>query len=116
MPIWRLIPVDLADPNWEASSHRAPAVVRAPDEAAARAVAEAAFGVRSRFAATKGMRVPPWSRSGLVRAALVEDSIHAADGPNEVLEPSFDQDLSSRRAPKEPTTIKRRGRAHRVTR
>ena len=30
MPIWKLTPIDLDDPNWEASSHRRLIVVRAP--------------------------------------------------------------------------------------
>ena len=38
MPLFRLSPVDLSDPNWEASSHRAAAIVRARDESAARTI------------------------------------------------------------------------------
>jgi hypothetical protein len=45
MTIWQLSPVDLSDPNWQASSHRGPAIVRAPDEKTARDVAQSAFGV-----------------------------------------------------------------------
>jgi len=111
MRVWRLLPVDLADPSWEASSHRGPAVVRAPDEESAREVAEAAFGVRSRFAPGKGMRMPPWKRSDLVRAVVDEHSVYAAEGPHEVLEPSFDHDLVSRPPVKEPKMEKHRGRA-----
>lgn len=47
MPIWRLIPVDLTDPNWEASSHHAPVVVRARHAERARAIAQRAFGAPS---------------------------------------------------------------------
>ena len=36
MPLWKLQPLDLSDPNWEASSHRGVVVVRAPDEETAR--------------------------------------------------------------------------------
>ena len=49
MPVWKLTPIDLDDPNWEASSHRSAAVVRAPDEDAARAAAAKAFDVATRF-------------------------------------------------------------------
>ena len=54
MPVWKLTPTDLSDPNWEASSHRGMAVVRAPDEAAARAAAAEAFDVPTRFPPTGG--------------------------------------------------------------
>jgi hypothetical protein len=108
MPVWRLVPVDLLDPNWEASSHRGPVVVRAPDEASARATAEAAFGVKSRFAPGEGMKVPPWTRPELVRVVLLEQSIHPAEGLTEVLEPSFDRDIASRPPVKKPRTKRRR--------
>ena len=29
MPLYKLSPADLSDPNWQASSHRAAAIVRA---------------------------------------------------------------------------------------
>jgi len=89
MPIWKLTPIDLDDPNWEASSHRALVVVRAPSEASARDAAEEAFGVPTRFPPGKGMRVPPWMRSELVRAEIIDSPIYAAEGPTEILEPSF---------------------------
>ncbi|OFW72274.1 MAG: hypothetical protein A2W02_03915 [Alphaproteobacteria bacterium RBG_16_64_48] len=90
MPVWRLIPIDLDDPNWEASAHRGLVVVRAPSEASAREEAEAAFGVPTRFRPGKGMRVPPWMRSELVRAEIIDTPVYPAEGPTEVLEPSFD--------------------------
>jgi len=93
MPIWRLEPCDLQDPNWEASSHRGPVVVRAPSEDTAREAAEKAFGVKTRFATGRGGHAPPWRRPQLVHARIIESAIYAADGPVEVLEPSFQQDL-----------------------
>lgn len=89
MPIWKLTPIDLDDPNWEASSHRGLIIVRAPNEASARKAAEEAFGVQTRFPAGKGMRVPPWTRSELVRAEIIDSPIYSAEGPTEVLQPSF---------------------------
>jgi hypothetical protein len=89
MPIWRLTPIDADDPNWEASSHRGLVIVRAPNEASAREVAEEAFGVPTRFPPGKGMRVPPWMRSELVRAEIIDSPIYPAEGPTEVLEPFF---------------------------
>jgi hypothetical protein len=89
MPIWKLTPIDLDDPNWESSSHRGLVVVRAPNEGSAREGAEKAFGVPTRFPPGKGMRVPPWMRSELVRAEIIDSPIYPAEGPTEVLEPFF---------------------------
>jgi hypothetical protein len=91
MPIWRLSPVNLADPNWEASSHRAAALVRAPSEEAAREVAQGAFGVKTRFNLT-GAVITPWKRPEMVRAERIRDDRFAPDGPAEVLSPSFETD------------------------
>jgi hypothetical protein len=97
MPIWRLIPIDPLDPNWAASSHRAPAVVRAPDERLARKTAAEAFAVQVRFMPGQGIRVPPWRRKQSVRAERVRESPYPDEGPAEVLEPSFDLDLTKGR-------------------
>jgi type II secretory pathway component HofQ len=96
MPIWRLEPCDLNDPNWEASTHRGTAIVRAPSEAAARETAEKAFGVKTRFAPGKGLHLAPWLRPQLVDAKIIENTIYAEEGPDEVLEPSFLRDLPHR--------------------
>ena len=88
MPIWRLTPLDLHDPNWQASSHRSVAVVRARDETQARATAAKAFDVKTRFAPRKGLSAPPWKRAALVKAEPIEDSRYEAEGPAAVLEPS----------------------------
>ena len=89
MPIWKLTPIDLDDPNWETSSHRRLIIVRAPNEVSARKAAEEAFGVQTRFPAGKGMRVPPRTRSELVRAEIIDSPIFSAEGPTEVLQPSL---------------------------
>jgi hypothetical protein len=89
MPVWKLQPLDPSDPNWEASSHRAPVVVRAPDEEAAREAAQQAFGVKTRFSPGAGVIAPPWTRPSLVAAERVRDPRYDEDGPTEVLEPSF---------------------------
>jgi osmotically-inducible protein OsmY len=95
MALWRLSPVDLSDPNWEASSHRGAAIVRAPDEKTAREVAQSAFGVQTRF--RRHLRlIAPWTRAELVQADHIEDPRYDPDGPSSVLVPSFDADLASR--------------------
>ncbi len=89
MAIWKLTPLDLKDPDWEASSHRAMAIVRAPNEQAARDAAQAAFGVKTGFKPGHGVTAPPWLRPSLVGAEKIVDGRYDPDGSTEVLEPSF---------------------------
>jgi hypothetical protein len=89
MAVWSLIPVNLDDPNWEASSHHGPAIVRAPNEAQARAVAAEAFDVKIGFRPGQGMHFPPWTRPVLVKAERIDDPRFEGEGPPEVLEPRF---------------------------
>jgi hypothetical protein len=89
MPVWKLTPIDLLDPNWEASSHRGTVVVRAPDEAAARTAAAETFDVATRFPPRGGAKFPPWHSSALVNAELIEDARYEAKGPTAILDPVF---------------------------
>jgi hypothetical protein len=89
MPLWKLQPLDLSDPNWEASSHRGLVIVRAPDEEEARDVAQRAFGVKTRFSPGAGVQAPPWTRAALVAAERTEDERYEQEGPSAVLQPSF---------------------------
>jgi hypothetical protein len=87
MPLWELTPVDLLDPNWEASSHRGRVIVRAVNEDAARDKAERAFGVKTRFKPGAGVRSPPWKRPALVKAEVIRDERYEEKGPAEILFP-----------------------------
>lgn len=89
MSLWKLEPLDLSDPNWEASSHRGLVIVRAPDDEAARDAAQRAFGVKTRFSPGAGVTAPPWKRASLVSAERVHDQRYEEEGPTEILEPSF---------------------------
>ena len=89
MPIWKLTPLDLSDPNWQARCHQGIAVVRARDEADARATAAKAFDAKMRFRPGKGQRFPPWKRARLVRVERIDDKRYEAQRPAAVLEPSF---------------------------
>jgi hypothetical protein len=100
MFIWKLTPVSTEDPMWQASSHRGPLVVRAPDEESARAVAQRRFGVPTRFPVGTGLAGAPWKRPNLAVAEIVEPSRHDRNGPLEVLEPSFDTDLKAQPPPR----------------
>jgi hypothetical protein len=99
MFIWKLTPVATDDPLWLASSHRGPVVVRAPDEASARAAAQQEFGVAARFPPGTGIVGAPWTRPNLVRAEILEGSRHTTDGPLAVLAP-FETDLAAQPPPK----------------
>ncbi len=96
MPLYKLRPIDLTDPNWEASSHRAAAIVRARDEKAARAIAAEAFDVSTGFRPGRGLRTPPWTRPELVTLERIEDPRWEEEGLDEVLYPSFEADLKSK--------------------
>jgi hypothetical protein len=89
MAVWKLTPIDPTDPNWQASSHREIAIVRAPNELAARAAAAKAFDVATRFPPHAPVRVPPWTRAALVKAEAIADPRYDAEGPTEVLHPTF---------------------------
>jgi hypothetical protein len=88
MALWELRPVDLTDPNWEASSYRGIVIVRARNENAARRAAQDAFGVKTRFRAGAGVTAPPWTRPDLVTAETIEDPRYDPEGPTEVLYPA----------------------------
>ena len=45
MPIWTLEPLDLGNPNWEASTHKGRVIIRAENEKKARFLAAKAFGI-----------------------------------------------------------------------
>jgi len=89
MTLWKLTPIDPLDPNWSASSHRGPVVVRARDEKAARALAAKAFGVTTRFPPQAGIHAPPWTRASCVSAEHIKDERYPSQGPAEILEPTF---------------------------
>ena len=89
MPLWKLQPLDLSDPNWEASSHRGVVVVRAPDEETARDEGERAFGLKTRLAPGAGIKAAPWKRALLVSAERVRDQRYEEEGPDRGSRTSF---------------------------
>lgn len=88
MAVWELTPIDLLDPNWEASSYRGRVLVRARSAAVARALAARSFSVSTRFPPGRGVMAPPWTRSSLVKAVRIEDVRFPGPGPDEVLDPA----------------------------
>jgi hypothetical protein len=96
MPLWKLHPVDLADPCWKASAHRGLVIVRARDEQHAREAAQKAFGVKAGFPLEGGIIAPPWLRPDRVTAEIIKDLRFDAEGPEAVLVPSFERELMPR--------------------
>lgn len=93
MQLWRLTPIDLSDPHWEASVYRAPVTVRAETEERAREIAALAFGTAVRVWPSKGPRYVPWRHTALVACRTLEDASFKREGPEEILDPAdYDQD------------------------
>ena len=70
------------------SSPRGAAVVRAPNEAAARKAAVDAFDMPTHFP-PRGAKIPPWRSPAPVMAEQIEESRYDAKGPTEILDPRF---------------------------
>ena len=88
MQLWKLTPLDLSAPNWEASTHKGPVIVRAPNEVAARKEANNKFGhAASKQPIGDPVRHPPWDHDSLVSAETINDERFEVEGPTEVLDP-----------------------------
>lgn len=89
MKLWKLSPLDPEDFNWAASTWKAPAIIRAPNERAARAAAALAFGIATQRAPSGEIPSNPWRQDDLVRSEEVDDPRWPADGPVSILEPDW---------------------------
>ncbi|SRR5260221_14755252 len=87
MALWKLTPIDVANRNWEASTIKAPAIIRAPTEEIARAAASAAFQIATFLEPGTEMRHPPWKDPGLVNAETIEDARWPSTGDVAILDP-----------------------------
>ncbi len=89
MPLWKLTPIDMENPNWEASTHKGEVIARAETEEKARSLCVSAFGT----GATKGhvgatiIPYPPWKYPEHVLCQLTEIDIYEAEGPDAIFEP-----------------------------
>ena len=83
MPIFRLQPIELRNPRWNATSWRHSAIVRAANVDRARAVAQRAFS----FGTPTSQSIPPWTDERLVDCFRFDGSGYPEDGPDEVLDP-----------------------------
>lgn len=90
MPIFELTPIDLNDPDWRCSTHRAPCVVRADNEQNARLAATLAFGIAVRKESGDPTPVNPWNQQNKAKAHEVTEHGFAEDGPQIVVAPTGD--------------------------
>ena len=74
MPIWNLEPIDTADHNWRCSDYAGTAIVRAPDDLTARAVADGAFSIAALYVPGAETPMPPWGYKHLVSCERLETS------------------------------------------
>ncbi len=91
MPIWQLDPIDTEDPNWEASTYRGRVIVRAPDEGAARDIAQRAFAKAATRPLGEEVRVAPWRDALGVSAKLIRGEQFDEHGPDTILFPEWAQ-------------------------
>lgn len=85
--IWRLSPKDPNHANWEASTYKAPVLVRAPSERIARWRAKIAFSIATQRKPGCDIPICPWCFEDFVSAERLNADAGVIDGPTEILEP-----------------------------
>lgn len=88
MPVWRLTPVNLTDPDWSGSSWKAPVIVRAPSEKDARRMAKRRFLTSPRKLNGRHPAANPWKQPVLVLAEQIHNPRWPVEGPAGVLVPA----------------------------
>lgn len=73
MPVFKLTPIDLDDPNWKCSMHSRPCLVRAEDEDQAREFATVEFKIGVGRNRELKVRKSPWKDSDLVECTETAD-------------------------------------------
>ncbi len=88
MPIWTLEPLDLEDPNWEASTYKGQVTVRAKNERKARFLAAKAFGTTRHATLDQPLQITPWHYTGSVSCCqLLPSSEYSEEGEDDILGP-----------------------------
>ncbi len=89
MPIWTLEPLDLEDPNWEASTYKGQVTVRAKNERKARFLAAKAFRIAIQATHDQPLQITPWHYTGSVSCCqLLPSSEYSEEGEEGVLGPT----------------------------
>lgn len=87
MTIWKLKPTDVETDQWNSSTHKGEAIIRAEDEVQARMQAQFSFAIAQRMQKGKGPPFPVWNRSEFVVCSRLDDWEGAIEGKTEVLYP-----------------------------
>lgn len=87
MRIWKLSPLDTSARDWEASTYRGIAIVRAKSEEEARLCAMQRFAIATKRDPKGGVRLCPWTQEKLVSCEELVDSKYQPNGEAAVLEP-----------------------------
>ena len=89
MALWKLAPINLDHPRWEAGAYRGTVIVRAPNETAARQAATEKFYKSMVRPDGYLIRLSPWKDdpedAALVEVTPIEDDLYEGEGPTEVL-------------------------------
>jgi hypothetical protein len=89
MALWRLTPINLDHPRWEAGAYKGTVIVRAPNETAARRAATEKFYMPMDMPVGDLIRLSPWKDdpedAALVEVTPIEDDLYEGEGPTEVL-------------------------------
>ena len=87
MHIWKLSPLDMSTRDWESSTYRGVAIVRAKNEEEARQCAMRRFSIAVERNPKEDLRLCPWTQGELVLCQELFDSQYQATGETTVLEP-----------------------------
>jgi hypothetical protein len=87
MPIFRLIPQHLEDPDWQASTYKGEVLVRAADARHARLRTTNRFGIAGTLPLEDGVPRNPWTQERLVTCTQEEGSPYPEAGSTTVLWP-----------------------------
>ena len=89
MPLWKLEPINLENPNWGSSAHKSDVIVRAEDLGKARDLAASAYGFAIQARPDETAIISPWQNPGLVKTSQVQASDdYAEDGDPEIVFPA----------------------------
>ena len=87
MPLWHLLPIDIASDQWRASTYKGEVIVRARSEAEARSTATATFFRAYERVPGGAILFSPWGQPALVRCQRVEGLPYDNHGPTAVVYP-----------------------------
>lgn len=87
MNIWKLSPVDLSHPNWEASTLKREITVRAENEIQAREIATMKTAIATSRTLGRELRFPPWKSHETAACFIDASEKYPSDGVPGILDP-----------------------------